>query len=316
MKNPESMNVDEIRTELINSHSYEPGVVAQLKGKQRLAIELQKARMESSPTEYFQKMEIDRPKLETEFVDDSQEMVVPRIGSPDWQSYVMAHLEQNELVDINGNLYPKTAGLRRIVQVLLGDIVESGPIMIEAPKSSECADRATVLYEVRIAWKQTDVKYLDLSDVAPADRDVRCFREAADVWRGNTKDTYAVHPVATASTRAEGRALKKALQLNLLVAEEMDNDKDASKFVVQQEKSSDGHYKDDEPASGAQLGTIKRLAKRNGINVEKLLERSCKGKAMSKIEKSEAGSLIELLNSYQAQGKEHQEIPESIKETV
>ena len=317
MQNPESMTTDQMRTELLNEHGYSPADVANYKGKQRLAIEVTRARMQSQaenhPREFLEEMEIE-PVSVDEFADDSQDVVRPRIGSPDWQIYVMAHLEQNELVDISGVSYPKTAGLRRVAQVLLGEIVESGPIMVDAPKRNDCADRATVIYEIKIAWKQTNVQWLDLSDVAPDQRDIRCFREAADVWKGNTKDTYAVHPVATASTRAEGRALKKALQLNVLVAEEMDNDKDAAKFVdaPQGEKSTDGDFDEESLSSGSQKSSIKKLCMRNGIDMTKFLARSCFGKALEQTSKIEAASLVELLNAYQSKGKEHLDIPSTI----
>ena len=51
--------------------------------------------------------------------------------------------------------------------------------------------------------------------------ELRTFAEVADVWHGNTDDLFCAHPVATACTRAEGRALRKALKLRVLAAEEL-----------------------------------------------------------------------------------------------
>ena len=49
----------------------------------------------------------------------------------------------------------------------------------------------------------------------------RTYSEVADVWHGNTDLLFTGFAVATASTRAEGRCLRKALKLRKCAAEEL-----------------------------------------------------------------------------------------------
>ena len=50
----------------------------------------------------------------------------PSIFSDDWNDYVMSHFKSNELIDGN----PICAGLRRVAEFLLGEIVDSGPVQV------------------------------------------------------------------------------------------------------------------------------------------------------------------------------------------
>ena len=54
-----------------------------------------------------------------EVADDSPDQL-----SPEWHDYVMGQFQDYELVEINGEKYPNCYGLRRVVELLIGDIVE------------------------------------------------------------------------------------------------------------------------------------------------------------------------------------------------
>ena len=73
--------------------------------------------------------------------DVVQEDDTPSIFSPEWHNYVMSHFEKNELIDGN----PVCAGLRRVAEFLLGDIVETGPTQVDSPTDSDGPGRATVV---------------------------------------------------------------------------------------------------------------------------------------------------------------------------
>lgn len=135
-----------------------------------------------------------------------QEESKPDYLSPEWHDHVMTFFASHELVDDGDKKCPTTAGLRRVAELLLGPIVDSRPEFI-APVKEESLGRATVSYVVKFG------SFLD----GPG----RVFGDVADVWNGNTDDLFAVHAPATAATRAEGRALRKALKLRGIAAEEI-----------------------------------------------------------------------------------------------
>src|SRR5690606_27810229 len=103
--------------------------------------------------------------------------------------------EPKELIDGN----PNCAALRRVSELVLGDIVSSGPSQVFPATDPNGPGRATVVFEVIFDWGNTG--------------NFRTFKEVADCWHGNTDDLFCAHPVATASTRAEGRVLRKALKV-------------------------------------------------------------------------------------------------------
>lgn len=134
---------------------------------------------------------------------------IPSYLSPDWHQYVMEQFSPEELADGN----PTTAGLRRVAELLLGPIVYSG-VTRAWPVDGNLAGRATVLYEIRFVWR-----------VGVPDNTIsleqRTFTDIADTYSGNADMLFASYAVATASTRAEGRTLRKALKLRGIAAEEL-----------------------------------------------------------------------------------------------
>ena len=72
----------------------------------------------------------------------------PTIGSDDWHDYVMSHFKSNELIDGN----PTCAGLRRVAEILLGEIMFSGPTQIFPATDANGPGRATVVFTVEFNW--------------------------------------------------------------------------------------------------------------------------------------------------------------------
>ena len=203
----------------------------------------------------------------------------PSYTSPEWSDYVMSFFQSNELIDGN----PICAGLRRVAEQLLGTIVESGPEQIFPATDSGKPGRATVLYKVVIDWMDTG--------------ELRIFKEVADVWHGNTDDLFCAHPVATASTRAEGRALRKALKIRALAAEEL-----AKKDIVEivQQTVSNVDWNPDDLISNQQSGFIDTKCRQLNIDVMKFINSGNKNYAtIDEITKSTAQKMIKQLNVYQ-----------------
>lgn len=321
------MKVEEIRQLLVNEYGYTEEQVNQIKGKTALAIALKKeidssSRLENSS--FFSEIPKEEIKLKTvsEAEEEKQEENVPVIGGDGWEEYVLSKLRPEEF-DIKGtSRHPKGPGLRRVAQLLLGDIVSSRPIQVFPPLESTGPGRATVVYEIQIRWKHDVPNYVSLEKF---EEPIRVFAEAADAWIGNTPDTFAVHPVATASSRAESRALKKALQLSILAAEEMNNDKDASSIVeVAKSKIQKEVNLDDTRETGIaeqQVGVITSLCERNKVDLKKLIEKelpnvvvmSNMDDVFKQLTRQDGAFLLKKLNQYQTKTKTSLEIPEEVK---
>ena len=207
----------------------------------------------------------------------------PSITSPEWHDYVMQFFQPNELVEGN----PITAGLRRVAELLLGDIMESGPINVVAPSNDDGPGRATVTYRVTFNWMNSG--------------QMRTYADTADVWHGNTDDLFCAHPVATASTRAEGRALRKALKIRALAAEELSK-KDIVSIVKQTTapKTTDGDWNPEDRISSQQIGFIDNKCKQLDISVSGFINSGKNSYSrIDSITKNTASEMIRQLNKYQ-----------------
>lgn len=210
----------------------------------------------------------------------------------EWNDYVMGHFSEKELFDGR----PLCAGLRRVAELLLGKIVSSKPTQVFPPSNTgEEIGRATVVWEVVF-------------------EDMSVFSDVADAWEGNTDDTFCVFNTATAATRAEGRALRKALRLKTVAAEEMTT-KDTAKVVKSMSKAgvvqkAGAEYNSADRVTPNQLGFINTLAERNNIDPSKMFKEVFNvAGSPTKITKAQAHLAIEKLNEYQ---QNKGDIPSSI----
>jgi hypothetical protein len=154
-----------------------------------------------------------------ETLPPTQTKIDPRPGDDDWEEFVLSRLTPKE-VDKNG--YPKTAGLRRIAPGLLGRFIRNGPDRVVEPCEAN-NHRSTVIYLIEYLDKHAQLDEREESDPYLNYEHRRVVvTEAADAWQHNIDgDDFAKFPVAIAATRAEGRALRKALMLSVVVAEEL-----------------------------------------------------------------------------------------------
>lgn len=195
-----------------------------------------------------------------------------------WNDYVMSLFTEDELIDG----MPKVAGLRRVAEKLFGPPVFSGPVQVFPCQESDGVGRATVLFKVQFLH----ATYCDV----------------ADSWEGNTDDAFVVYAVAMASTRAEGRALRKALRLSTAAFEEITS-KDTSAITRQlasrkeAEKPTSGEQLEG-GASTRQLDFISKLVDRANIDLEKFVVNVLGGSVNSRLTKQQATVAIDTLNAY------------------
>jgi hypothetical protein len=208
-------------------------------------------------------------------MDKQEESEKPSMLSPEWSDYAMKFFTEKELIDGN----PLTAGLRRVAELLIGEIVFSGPIKVDRIETNDPIGKTTVIYQVVFSITDKD-----------GNKTSKTYADVADVWAGNTDDMYAVHAPATASTKAEGRALRKALKLRVVAAEELCK-KDVSQFLSQQPNQADERIKPE------QIKYIDTNCKKLNIDVLKFINAGEKVyNSVYEVKRDTAAKMIDLIN--------------------
>lgn len=210
-------------------------------------------------------------------VDNTQEIVKPSIHSLEWTDYVLSLLSDDE--KIKGN--PTTDGLRRIFEVALDCTVIGADTRVVQSPSPDNEKRATVTHELSYVLNDESVqdafKYKSVSG-------------AADVYWGNCDKIYRNHPVAVAETRAEGRALRRALRLRKVVA--------AEELAENIEDHVDGDSVG--KITPNQINFISVLGQRLNVNILKMLDSlALKTDNIYNIKYDDALTIIKKLSEYQ-----------------
>lgn len=281
------MTVEELREELIKL-GLTPEEAEAIKGKSNILNKIEEIRVGKESEEMFDNAQVVEEHNETLVLGTHQtgveteqpescEKVVPSISSPAWQDYVLSHLQENE--KIKG--HPKADSLRRLTELLLGPIVNIDTQVPQCPDQNNNY-RATVIVSIDVETTNS----LDYNGLM-----IRASG-AADVFPGNTEQLFAKFPVATAETRAEGRAYRKLLRLvNIVTAEELVDENQI--------------YDPTDRIDTAQIMMIKQMCSTNklNINVEELLSKyNIQVDSLEKISKSKAQEICKILSSYQATG--------------
>lgn len=213
---------------------------------------------------------------EKEIVEVSSKKVLP--NDIEWTDYVLSMLSDDE--KIAGN--PTTDGLRRIFETVLDCVVVGAHTDVVQSPSPDNEKRATVTHTLSYVLKDPE-----LADPSLKHRSVS---GAADVYWGNCDKVYRNHPVAVAETRAEGRALRRALKLRKVVAaEEIAKD-------IEDHPDHDTVTK----ITNNQINFIDVLAKRLDINIIKLFEKLALNTSnIYNIGHEDAVGVVTTLTSYQ-----------------
>ena len=308
-----TMSADEIRTMLMEKYEYTEEQVSGIKGKNNLSITLKReVDAESQDGDgFFAQIPIEKPQtsknLNNNEVRQEKETRALEIGTKAWEDYVFSLLLSNEFEEKDGVKYPKAGGLRRLVQKLIGPIIKSGPVQVTQIDN----ESATVVYELHVLHNNVNItqanQYVREDDLLSGQ--LRIYSAAANVYRGNTPDVFAVHSVATAETRAEGRALKRALSLSTYTAEEMNNDKDVSAIFENKVKATESKIKN------SQITAITTLCGRLGIDVHKFTANEFPDRLVfdDTLSHANAAKLMVTLNKYQSKDSTSLPIPEAIK---
>lgn len=234
-----------------------------------------------------------RPKKETAspvndtVSADDQNKPAPTPNDLEWTDHVLSLLSEDE--KIAGN--PTTDGLRRIFETALDCVVTSAESQVVQSPSPENEKRATVIHHLTYILNKPG-GYDNILNT-------RSVSGAADVYWGNCDKVYRNHPVAVAETRAEGRALRRALKLRKVVAaEELAKD-------IEDHPDHDTVTK----ITNNQLNFMDVLAKRLDINMVKLLEKlALPTDNLYNISYTDAVNIVTQLTQYQQQNNVSEDI--------
>ena len=205
----------------------------------------------------------------------------------EWTDHVLGFLSDDE--KIKGN--PTTDGLRRIFETAMGcTVTVSESEVCQAPDPNN-GQRATVVHSLTYVLNDSN-----LDDLVKT----RTVNGAADVYWGNCDKIFRNHPVAVAETRAEGRALRRALKLRKVVAaeeiaEEIEDDIDGLNF---------------NKITPNQINFMDVIAQRLNINVVSLLDKLNLDNNAKNLLHDDAVSIIRKLSEYQQNADD---IPDDLK---
>ena len=227
-----------------------------------------------------------KKKEDVVVVEEVSKTVTP--NDLEWTDHVLGLLSDDE--KIMGN--PTTDGLRRVFEIALDCTVISAESNVVQSPSVENERRATVTH--------TLTYLLNNKELAP-EFIMRSATGAADVYWGNCDKIYRNHPVAVAETRAEGRALRRALKLRKVVAaEELSKDIDTEHL----EENNIGKI------NSTQINFFDVFGKRLDVNIHKLLDKlAIDNKNVYNIPYDDAVKTITTLSSYQ----QNNDIQEEVK---
>jgi hypothetical protein len=259
------LKAEDIRDKLKNEYGYSEEALSKIKGITALreALSLE---------------EVDIENVSNEEKYESNDNIVQ--GDFGWHDYVMSQFHEDELYE---GQYPTLKGLRRVAYRLFG-ILQSEIVELKATLDESSPGRAYCLYKLLLA-------------------DGRTYYGAADAYRGNIQGDYNIYPVAIAENRAEARAYRKALMLNVVAAEEMSGS-EKTEFV----SVLSGEYSEDSMISSGQLKVLENKTKDLGISLQKFLDYV--GYVEGKSTKKDGKAFIGKINEYQ---QDMNSIPEEIK---
>jgi len=216
--------------------------------------------------------------------EEAESLLPPSIFEPSWSDYVLSKFEHDEMIDGN----PTVDGLRRVTELVMGGITASTTEVVQVP-TKENKGRATAIHTISVIMPDGISKTVSGS---------------GDAWYKNADMPYSKFPVAMAETRAEGRALRRLLQLRKVVAAE----------ELSQNLDGESDY-GDEFVNDNQISFIDVMCGKGNrgldISVYKLVNSGSKTyKSIREVSYHTATKIIQQLSTYQ---QNSESIPETLK---
>ncbi|MFW9876901.1 MAG: hypothetical protein ACFFG0_27725, partial [Candidatus Thorarchaeota archaeon] len=223
---------------------------------------------------------------------DKDVEIAPVYMGPEWEPFLLSKLKPEELEE---GQYPKVNGLRRLAQRYLGLVVFSGPLEYTSHHiDARDPGRSTCMYEVRIR------PYFDMNIEM-------VFRGVSGQCIANAPSPeFMKHPEAMAETRAEVRALRKALGISVVSSEELAG-KETDEVIGDFIDETDGVYNEKASVSANQIEAIRKIITRLELDEFKVLEYMSLG-SLESITKGEGTMLLKKLHQWQLESEKYPEL--------
>lgn len=215
-------------------------------------------------------------KTDEVFTEDDAQVQPCYPDDQGWTQYVLSKLRKNEF-DQSGN--PKSNGLRRVLEHLMGPIVNTRVNVIQPPNPQN-GNWAVVTYTLGIKITNEDgvVEH-------------REFTDASDANLESCPPPFNKHLTATATSKAAGRAIRQALQLyDVFVSEELLGQLPDENDII----DMDGDI------SSTQINGLNFLAKSINLDVMKFINADPKKqyKNIKEVSKEKAQKMLTVLQSW------------------
>jgi hypothetical protein len=198
---------------------------------------------------------------------------VPEMHDPTWTSYAMSFLAQDE--QYSGN--PKADGLRRLVELLIGPIVQQDTQLLNYPQYGETEhhkNSATARSVIAVKNRKTG--------------EITTASAVADASGVSCSHPYNKFMSSIAETRAEGRVYKKILRLqNVVTSDEISHE-------AANDVASDG-------INNNQVEGIDALCRKINMNIQKGVEKMVGNKlrGIRMLSKEQAIQFLEICHKIQ-----------------
>ena len=197
-----------------------------------------------------------------------KEVAAPLYNTDEWQKFVLSLLKPDELIEG----HPSAAGLMRVLR-LLADVYSIHTSVYKSPTSTDRSATVSCTLSLKDCFL------------------INAVCSTADVSEANTKAPFNKHPVATAETKALGRAAKLLLNIKIHTHEEMLEDENDYKKI-----------------NDRQIKTINLLCERLDVDKEKFLAANAGVSSavfqvgQTTLSEDDGVRLLEMLNFYQTKG--------------
>lgn len=197
-----------------------------------------------------------------------KEVAAPLYNTDEWQKFVLSLLKPDELIEG----HPSAAGLMRVLR-LLADVYSIHTSVYKSPTSTDRSATVSCTLSLKDCFL------------------INTVCSTADVSEYNTKAPFNKHPVATAETKALGRAAKLLLNIKIHTHEEMLEDENDYKKINER-----------------QIKTINLLCERLDVDKEKFLAANAGVSpatfevGQTTLSEEDGVRLLEILNFYQTKG--------------